>query len=236
VLSVSPEGKVTPGEVMKVQQHTALSCLRITLSDGTDLRATEWHPLATRKGWTKAGSLVVGQEVKVMHGWQAITSIHPDHGVVRVYDISIAPEANFIANGVIVHNKSVAASIAPSKFPGTWTGVSDGVDFPSFCCMELYADGTGLFSDYFIYRITKWTASESKWPGTYAFHATLESVSGRQKGKMAGAVSVSGIRYRIDFGTDGDGKGYLRQGDGVAELRESMKPYMRTTSQPSQQH
>jgi len=176
VLSMSPHGNVEQGYVTKVRQHKAMTCLCITLDNGSCIRVTHLHPIATRTGWTKASRLTIGQEVQVEKGWTMIAMIRTEWGLVDVYDISVSPYANFIADGVIVHNKSYVAPLPPASLPGSWIG-SQGTweAYRHACRMELYPDGTGLFATpEDIYRISGWSPGKDVSPNSYEFHALLE--------------------------------------------------------------
>jgi hypothetical protein len=124
-----------------------------------------------------------------------------------------------------------AAPIPPSKLPGVWTGTCDVSR--GFSRMELYSDGTGLYGDDFVYKITKWTVSKEVSSTTYKFHAVLEPISPQRKpGEILGTVGASGISYRATWATDGSIKGYLTREDELTKLKDRMAPYSRSTSQP----
>ena len=77
--------------------------------DGT--RTTPGHPYWTPDGWVNAGDLRPGDQIDVAptghwddgHGWVQITSVTPAEGV-EVFNITVADEHTFIADGAAVHN------------------------------------------------------------------------------------------------------------------------------------
>jgi hypothetical protein len=87
------------GRVVATHPSWALEHLEIVMDDGRVLRATAEHPVATGAGWTRAGSLRVGE---------GIVSIRVVRGPVRVYDLEVEPDPTFFAGGVLVHNKTPA--------------------------------------------------------------------------------------------------------------------------------
>lgn len=139
------------------------------------------------------------------------------------------PEGNFIAEGVVVHNKSKAAPMQRSGLPGVWVDPSEDASR-----MVLYADGTGVYAWYtHVYRITKWTTKESLWSPYYEFHGTITSVDKtRSDGKLSGTVGPWGIYLRDHLGREGGSKYYMRRQEKVEEnirrVNDIMKPYERS--------
>jgi hypothetical protein len=203
VLCLADDGTTRTGKVMRLRRHVLPWCLRIRFSDGGDLRVSPWHPIATRHGWTKAGELSRGMEVRgAGGGWVSITDIKTQWGPVRVYDVSVEPYPNFLANNVLVHNKSYPAAIPPGQLPGAWVGPTEG-RHPDFCWMELHADGTGVFLNgpHDVYRITRWTIDRYTSP-TYGFHAELlptRDACCQKPGTLSGEVGWGTIRCRASF-------------------------------------
>jgi hypothetical protein len=211
VLTVSPEGKIETGKVARIQRHLALNCRTLELSGGAKLRLTDMHPVSTLTGWTKAGQLSIGQKVRTLSGWQPVTAIRSETGLVTVYDITVEPNANFIAGGVVVHNKSPAPTVRPEELPGNWAGFAVGNGFQFYYRLEIYQDGTGLFGTKYgvcnvgLYRITKWSIGEYRWHNPYTFHADLVDVATGTKAELSGKVGWSALTlgYRQpDWGKD----------------------------------
>lgn len=95
------------GRVSNVVSARALQYLRIILSDGRELCATGAHPISTPQGWVLAENLAAGSIVEGREGPKSVISIEERHSWVRVYDLEVEPDANFVVSGIVVHNKSV---------------------------------------------------------------------------------------------------------------------------------
>jgi hypothetical protein len=107
VWTLAPSGSREPGRILARHEANAPEVLEIELEDGTLLRATSLHPIATSRGWVEAGQLRAGDAAEGREGVRTIASLHPRAGPVRVYDLEVEPNANFYASGILVHNKSV---------------------------------------------------------------------------------------------------------------------------------
>jgi hypothetical protein len=152
VWTEASSGTVEAGRVVAVHQTRARSYLELHLRDGSVLRATALHPIATPGGWREAGLLRVGDPVKGRNGWQSIAEIRERKDSVRVYDLEVSPNANFYAAGVLVHNKtSVRASNERNASAALKTVATAEADFRSYDRdgnkMEDYwvADVSGLY-------------------------------------------------------------------------------------------
>lgn len=234
VWSVGPEGTREPGRVTRAARYPALGCLRIDLADGSVLRVTGGHPLATRRGWMRADRLARGQDLRKPDGWVNVTDIRPEPGPLWVYDLSVSPRANFVAAGVVVHNKKPVPPIPPGELPGTYVGLSGG-KWASPVRMELHADGTGLVAmgPHFLYRITGWTTGEPTGPGEYAFRARYSLIGVNCEcddcnGQVRGAVTAAGISFRFSSWTWGydafvQPEAQWRQADG--QMQKAMAEY-----------
>jgi hypothetical protein len=106
VWSRTTAGSPVAGRVVQVFPARSWGYLRIRFSDGGVLCATGAHPIATASGFIAADSLRPGMVVQGSDGLRTIASIDAPSSLTRVYDLEIAPESNFIAAGVLVHNKS----------------------------------------------------------------------------------------------------------------------------------
>lgn len=142
VLSRAPSGLIEPCPVARAIGTTAPETLLITLADGRSLRVTAAHPISTPIGWRTAGVLCAGETVQTDAGNASVASIEVLHSRIHVYDLTIAGNQNFFANGVLVHNKSVAARPTLQSLSGPWEGVSDGY-LASVIRLELDDSGHG---------------------------------------------------------------------------------------------
>jgi hypothetical protein len=99
VLTLSPSGDTEHGRIVRIKRHLSLGCNTISLTNGKQIRVTQWHPVSTRSGWVKAANLEKGRELQTLTGFQRITDIKSELKLQTVYDLSIAPNPNFIATG-----------------------------------------------------------------------------------------------------------------------------------------
>jgi hypothetical protein len=106
VWSRGPGSSYRIGRVSKVISARALRYLRIKLSDGRELCVTGVHPISTPQGWVLAENLEAGSSVEGREGPKSVISIGKRHSWVRVYDLEVEPNANFVVSGILVHNKS----------------------------------------------------------------------------------------------------------------------------------
>lgn len=145
VVSVSPEGQAAIGRVVGKNVATAIAYVELSLEGQHQaLKLTATHPVATEAGWTPAGQLHVGDAVRTRIGLQRVRATRVRSQLVRVYDISVLPHSNFMAEGVIVHNKTILAPPQPGALVGVWLGQL-GEGFEGIGCrLELRHDGTGL--------------------------------------------------------------------------------------------
>jgi len=97
------------------------SVYRLMTQSGRMIRATANHKFLTPEGWLRLDELTLGMQVACSHVmpnqivvgdhmpsqdtafWDEIVSIMPD-GEAKVYDLTIEPHHNFVADGLIVHN------------------------------------------------------------------------------------------------------------------------------------
>lgn len=106
VRSRAPDGSYRIGKVVRSTSARAFKYLRIPVSGGEGLRVTGAHPIWTAGAWVPAEELRSGMPVEGPGGSKRILSIEPVYAWVRVYDLEVAPDPNFVASGVLVHNKS----------------------------------------------------------------------------------------------------------------------------------
>lgn len=90
---------------------------RIALEDRV-LTCSGEHPFWSGGAWVAAKDLVAGAPVHVWSGRECtqkrIVSVTDEAGPIRVFNISVAGEETYFANGVLVHNKTI---ISPGQPP-----------------------------------------------------------------------------------------------------------------------
>jgi len=101
----APDGARVAGEVTWTGSASASSHLLLRFAEGSELRVTDQHPLATPQGWSPAGELEPGARVLGEDGPLTLEAVERVAGRVGVHDLSVTPYANFFAGGVLVHNK-----------------------------------------------------------------------------------------------------------------------------------
>ena len=104
-------------------------CMSLELCGGERLRCTPSHPIyhPDTDSYRVAGEWITHRPTtvaRVVEGrviGQAVTSVSAYAGLMEVFDLSVdGPHANFIADGVVVHNKSFVGDYVPE--PGTESG------------------------------------------------------------------------------------------------------------------
>ena len=97
------------GEVGELKEHKVPTTLEITFDDNTELVTTPSHPLwcPVRKKWIPAGELLPSDFCINENGDEVqITTIDNLEGNHTVYNLlTVTPNHNFFANGILVHNK-----------------------------------------------------------------------------------------------------------------------------------
>lgn len=109
-------GELVSSEVYNTMNNGMAPVFQIKTQKGFTLKVTEDHQLKVKAGWKALDEgLSVGDEICTTDSktivWDQIESIEPI-GEEEVYDISVAKTANFIANGVVVHNCGKTFAIA----------------------------------------------------------------------------------------------------------------------------
>jgi len=95
-------GKLETGTVTKFFVHDAKNYLIIN----DHIKITPNHPVYFKKKWVPVGSLKVGDELTTSTGAkEKISSIKLVEESVKVYNVEAQPLHNYIASGVLVHNK-----------------------------------------------------------------------------------------------------------------------------------
>src|SRR6185436_1936276 len=111
VLTSGPSGRLELGWIVARRQSTARVWRKLQMDGGSILRVTEAHPVSTERGWIAAGKLSVGDRVRTRDGVRPIAAIQERSGDVRVFDLTVEPNPNFFASGVLVHNKTTDAVV-----------------------------------------------------------------------------------------------------------------------------
>jgi hypothetical protein len=105
VLAVAPDGSRAETRVLAVRRSVVAWWLRLELGAGQALEVTPSHPISTDAGWRPAGALRAGERIQTTSGLVPLQATDIRIGVLAVYDLSVDPHENFIAGGVVVHNK-----------------------------------------------------------------------------------------------------------------------------------
>ncbi len=105
-----------PGRVVtgRFVTRDAGNLVQITLENGTEIRATDVHPVwsVVREEWIPAGELVPGELVDTLTGPVAVETVERLHSGLDVYNIEVHGEHVFrvTADGVLVHNACATTS------------------------------------------------------------------------------------------------------------------------------
>jgi hypothetical protein len=95
------EGCFQEAKVVAVRHVTTRSVLRINKS----LLLTNVHPLRTTEGWKPAGEIRPAMLLKARDGWCTVQEVEHLKGTFHVVDITVEPNATFVVNGIVAHNK-----------------------------------------------------------------------------------------------------------------------------------
>jgi len=112
------EGRVVTG---KFVTRDVANVVRITLASGTEIRATDVHPVwsVDREDWVPAGKLEPGEHVDTLDGPVAVTSVEPLERHPAVYNLEVHGEHVYrvAVDGVLVHNGDLTCVSARSLVP-----------------------------------------------------------------------------------------------------------------------
>jgi hypothetical protein len=99
------EGRVVTGRFVT---REAGNLVRVALENGTEIRATDVHPVwsVDREEWVPAGEIEAGEHVDTLAGPFAVLSVERLESAHGVYNIEVHGEHVFrvTADGVLVHN------------------------------------------------------------------------------------------------------------------------------------
>lgn len=137
----SNDASVELGQVVHLRSAVSRQTIEFTFSDEKKLRTTPAHPIFVDGQWTIAGGISVGQQFVGPSGVFQVKKLTPLDDPIRVFDLTVAPNANFFANGVLVHNKTIYRPPTAEELAGVWIGQSTYGG--SRYLIELNADGTG---------------------------------------------------------------------------------------------
>jgi hypothetical protein len=140
VVSLDAGGEQAVSIVVGIRQATATRPLQINLSNDQSLVTTAEHPIWTETGWIEAGSLANEAVISTESGSAQVAFVRPINRPLRVYDLTVSPHENFYANGVLVHNKTVAQRPRRDDFTGEW--IMRG-EFDVWYVFTFHADGSG---------------------------------------------------------------------------------------------
>lgn len=137
----SNDASMELGQVVHLRSAVSRQTIEFTLSDERKLRTTASHPIFVDGKWKAAGTISVGEQFSGSDRSLAVKKLTRIHESIRVFDLTVAPNANFFANGVLVHNKTIWVPPTTEDLAGLWIGQSTYGG--SRYLMELNADGTG---------------------------------------------------------------------------------------------
>ena len=99
------EGRVVTGRFVT---RDVANVVRITLASGSEIRATDVHPVWSidREDWVPAGKLEPGEQVDTLAGPVAVASVEPLDRHPAVYNLEVHGEHVYriAVDGVLVHN------------------------------------------------------------------------------------------------------------------------------------
>ncbi len=99
------EGRVVTGRFVT---RDVANVVKITLANGTEIRATDVHPVwsVDLEDWVPAGKLEPGEQVDTLTGPVAVTSVEPLERHPAVYNLEVHGEHVYriAVDGVLVHN------------------------------------------------------------------------------------------------------------------------------------
>ena len=129
VLSVDPKnGRASPASIIGIRS-TEQRCFQLTVGNGNTLWLTAEHPVydpssghyRKAREWQQGGAAHVLTVEGDGHTIQSATASNLESKHVRVFDLTVdSPHRNFIANGILVHNKAIQPIIP--DIPGNYTG------------------------------------------------------------------------------------------------------------------
>jgi hypothetical protein len=163
VVSRDPDRKHGVATVVDVRSTIADEVLVLHVSSGRELTVTRDHPIWADGQWTRAGALRPGQSVETKQGAARVAQITSRCQRTRVFDLTVAPHANFYANGVLVHNKTIVPQPTIDSTVGAWVGLVEN----RLYLLELTKDGHGRAAMLWgrqiqLFRVDRWCLNRYK--------------------------------------------------------------------------
>lgn len=137
----SNDASIELGQVVHLRSAVSRQTIEFTLFDEKRLRTTASHPIFVEGKWKAAETISVGEQFSGPDRSLAVRNLTQIHDSIRVFDLTVAPNANFFANGVLVHNKTIFRPPTAEDLAGIWIG--QPTYGGSRYLIELNADGTG---------------------------------------------------------------------------------------------
>ena len=114
------EGRVVTGRFVT---RDVANVVRITLTSGTEIRATDVHPVWSidREDWVPAGKLEPGEHVDTLTGPVAVVRVEQLDRHSAVYNLEVHGEHVYriAVDGVLVHNAGPTCNILENAADGT---------------------------------------------------------------------------------------------------------------------
>ncbi len=205
VWTYSSRGELEVGTITHVHAAVANLTLELVTENGKMVRATPSHPIRTESAllgvshqWVNAGKLRVGQRIVTRDGLTTVIDIRSIREEANVYDLTVEPNNNFYAAGILVHNKMVVRPPKPEEIAGTWISLPEYYDW--MYRIDLNADGSGA------------AARTSLWPQ----HGEVEPVTLR-------SWSLNEFTLTIYLETTGIGADEVELSGYVTQFQKSLR-------------
>lgn len=110
------DGKLAKNRVLDVIDNGIREVYEVRLASGRTVRVTDDHEILTSEGWKslktglKAKDLV-SEIAEIDFAFSEVKEIRKIEGSVRVYDLTVENDHNFITNGIVTHNCGKTFSI-----------------------------------------------------------------------------------------------------------------------------
>ena len=149
------EGRVVTGRFVT---RDVANVVRITLASGSEIRATNVHPVwsINREDWVPAGKLEPGEQVDTLTGPVAVASVEQLDRHPAVYNLEVHGEHVYriAVDGVLVHNAGPGNYLAATLLNGV-RNLADELGFSpviqrAILRAAMKADGTGLVAHHLI--------------------------------------------------------------------------------------
>jgi len=93
------------GRVVSNRAAEASEWLDIALDDGTVLRTTALHHVATADNWKAARELKPGDRVMTRGAARTVATVRTRKGSLRLFNLQVDPDEGYFAAGVLVYNR-----------------------------------------------------------------------------------------------------------------------------------